>query len=142
MFALDNPDVVWFVFTSDSQQYGPGTSADMRQWLKERRIGPKTLVRRSDWTEAREASEVFPSNLFMLDASGVELDVAELGIARDERLDRAFQDDPRLLQSDSSAINSLAYRQKKAQRAFYLICSLIGLIALLLIALIVVLLTK
>ena len=136
LLALDNPDVLWFVFTSESQQYGPGTGADIRQWLKERRIGPKTLVRRSGWTEAREAKEVFPSNLFALDTPDAESSPDA------DRLDQAFLDDPRLLESDAVTLNTLSRRQRKAQRAFYLICALIGLIALLLVALIVVILAK
>ncbi|MBQ9373047.1 MAG: DUF4339 domain-containing protein [Thermoguttaceae bacterium] len=134
---LDNPDALWFVLVSDSQQYGPAGSRQMRDWILERRVGPKTLVRRSDWSEAREAKDVFPSDMFSADDPRVASPAVELNGAN-----QAFLDDPRLLESDGAKLGELHRRRRKTMNAFYTICSLIGVIAVLMVALIVVLLTK
>jgi hypothetical protein len=56
----ENPSAAWFVRVPEGGQYGPANNSSMRNWIKEGRIGPATLVWRSDWTDWLPADRVFP----------------------------------------------------------------------------------
>ena len=57
---LNDPDSLWYVITPNDQRYGPAQGSDLRVWINERRVGPKTLILRSGWQSPREAGQVFP----------------------------------------------------------------------------------
>ena len=54
-------DTVWYVRSSDGQQYGPADGASIKQWLAEGRIAADTLVWREGWPEWKRGDEVFES---------------------------------------------------------------------------------
>ena len=64
---LNDSGALWYVITPNDQRYGPAQGSDLRAWINERRVGPKTRILRSGWQTPREAGQVFPEIIEMFE---------------------------------------------------------------------------
>jgi hypothetical protein len=111
---LNDPNVVWFVTTSEGQRYGPAKGSVLKEWINERRVGPKALVLRSGWKTPLEAGQVFPetaqivgkNGTVLFEAGGDFLRQGEGGLSLPDRNDSLIE---------------LRKRQRRAVGAIYLI---------------------
>lgn len=138
---LNNPDFLWWVFTSDGQKYGPAPGATLQKWISERRVGPNMQILRNGWNEPHEVREVFPEVVkFFVKNSPLDSQdwqespsVSGIGIVANGGEASVSNRSENLTTYDSLAI--LKKRQKRAIGALYLIgfltCVLLGVVGVL-----------
>ncbi len=138
---LRDARLAWYVRTLDGRQYGPATGDVLQTWINERRVGPKTLVWREDWTAWREAGTVFPE-LERVFSDGDSASGGAAGGASASAfasLAEAAQNSDAARRFASNGEARALRRRKRATKTFVAIAGLIALIGVLLGALIYVL---
>ena len=55
-----NPDLVWYVRSTNGNQFGPAKGELFRTWIQEGRVGTDSLVWQEGWDDWKQASEIFP----------------------------------------------------------------------------------
>ncbi len=130
---LNDPNVNWYVRTSDNQSYGPATLPVIQSWIQEKRIGPHMLVWREGWASWLEAGNVFP-----------ELEAAFASQAADSFPTSPVntRGDSPVVVSSSASDEKVVTRRKKAKRDLFIVALLIVVIIALIAGLIVVLILQ
>ncbi len=127
MPVLDqNSDYAWHVRGADNQTYGPANSQTIKTWIKEKRIGPSTLVWHEGWSNWKEAKEVF-SELVPVNAVITTPAAGISDYSASNSLDNLNSDDIELTVSENKKIA----KKKKAVRDLFFVIILIVLIAVL-----------
>ncbi len=140
---IRNPDPLWQVIIQDSvAPYGPVDGAVLVEWIRERRVGPETFVRRVDWKSKIEAKEVLPREVFdrvnfgsdsYSESSWNNENLNAVGVASGSEKSTQIPEETR-------DFDSAFRRHKIASRYFYAICSLVGCLFILTVVLLAILL--
>ena len=56
----DEPESTWYVRPPSGGQYGPASSEDLRDWIKQGRVAATALLWRDGWPQWRDAGEALP----------------------------------------------------------------------------------
>ena len=124
---LDGADSLWYVVVSESQTYGPATTAQLQTWVAERRVGAQTQLRRTDWNHTVAACEVLAPEIFGgTPERGAETPREEIRKTESAYSSLVFE----------PASSGLVERQRKATRVFYALCFAIVVLAVAALALV------
>ncbi len=55
-----NPDLVWYVRSTNGNQFGPAKGELFKSWIQERRVATDSLVWQEGWEDWKQAGEIFP----------------------------------------------------------------------------------